>query len=84
MAIAPGQQALGVGNLTLQTLDAEQFAATVVLTRAAFETSAALWYLDEKVETALTDNNLGDLDDCVVRLLCGTYKWEDFPDPSCW
>ena len=70
-----------LARAALQTLDAEQFAAAVVLTRAAVETSAALWYLDEKVEVAIADNKLGDLDDCVVRLLCGTYKWEDFPDP---
>jgi hypothetical protein len=65
----------------LQTFDVQQFAAAIVLTRAAVETNAALWYLDEKASTALIRNKLGDLDDCVMRLLAGTYAWEEFPDP---
>jgi hypothetical protein len=55
--------------------EAGQIVASIVLTRSAVETNAALWYLDERVSSALAQNKLGDLDDCVVRLLAGTYKW---------
>lgn len=64
-----------------QTFEAGQFAAAIVLTRAAVETNAALWYLDERVSSALEQNKLGDLDDCVVRLLAGNYTWDEFPNP---
>ena len=70
-----------LGRSALQTFEAEQFAAAIVLTRAAVETNAALWYLDEKTGTAIKEAKLGDLDDCVMRLLSGNYTWEDFPDP---
>jgi hypothetical protein len=70
-----------LARAAFQILDAKQFAAAIVLTRAAVETSAALWYLDEKVSRALEQNKLGDLDVCVMRLLAGTYEWEEFPDP---
>ena len=70
-----------MARAALQTFEAQQFAAAFVLTRAAVETTAALWYLDEKISTALEQKKLGDLDECVVRLLAGTYAWEDFPDP---
>lgn len=70
-----------LARAALQTFEAQQFAAAIVLTRAAVETNAALWYLDEKVSTALTQKKLGDLDDCVVRLLAGTSGWEEFPKP---
>jgi hypothetical protein len=70
-----------LARAALQTFEAQQFAAAIVLTRAAVETNAALWYLDEKVSTALNQKKLGDLDDYVKRLLFGTYGWEKFPDP---
>ena len=70
-----------MARAALQTFEAQQFVATIVLTRAAVETSAALWYLDEKVSTALKQKRLGDLDDCVIRLLAGTYGWDEFPNP---
>jgi hypothetical protein len=70
-----------LASAALQTFDADQVAAAVVLTRAAVETNAALRYLDEKVGIALEESKLGDLDACVMRLLSGTYRWDDFPDP---
>ena len=62
-----------LARAALQTFEAEQFAAAIVLTRAAVETNAALWYLDEKVRTALKENKLGDLDDYVMSC---------FPEPT--
>lgn len=70
-----------LAKAALRTFEAQQFSAAIVLTRAAVETSAALWYLDEKVRTAVEQKKLGDLDDCVMRLLTGTYGWDEFPNP---
>lgn len=70
-----------LARAALTTFEAQQFAAAIVLTRAAVETNAALWYLDEKVSAALKQKKLGDLDECVMRLLYGTYTWEEFPNP---
>src|ERR1035438_1863965 len=70
-----------LASAALRTLESQQLASAIVLTRAAGETSAALWYLDEKVSAALKQKTLGDLDDCVMRLLAGTYAWENFPNP---
>ncbi|HEX5482967.1 MAG TPA: hypothetical protein VFZ08_10120 [Terriglobia bacterium] len=70
-----------LARAALQTFEAQQFAAAIVLTRAAVETNAALWFLDEKVGSALKQNKLGDLDDCVMRLLAGNYTWDEFPNP---
>jgi hypothetical protein len=70
-----------LARAALQSYEAQQYAAAIVLTRAAVETNAALWYLDQKVSAALKQKKLGDLDDCVVRLLAGTYAWEEFPEP---
>ena len=70
-----------LARAALQTFETQQFAAATVLTRAAVETNAALWYLDEKVSAALNQKKLGNLDACVMRLLAGTYAWEEFPNP---
>jgi len=70
-----------LARAALQTFEAQQFVAAIVLTRAAVETNAALWYLDEKLSTALKQEELGDLDDCVMRLLAGSYGWDEFPNP---
>jgi hypothetical protein len=70
-----------LARAALQTFEAQQFAAAIVLTRAAVETNAALWYLDEKVGTALKHKKLGDLDDCVMSLLSGTMRGRSFQTP---
>jgi len=49
----------------------ERLAAAVVLTRAAIETSAALWYLCTKVEDSVKRGKLGDIDDFLMRMNMG-------------
>src|ERR1700730_15259486 len=46
-----------LARAALQSFEAQQVAAAIVLTRASVETTAALWYLDEKVGTALKHKN---------------------------
>lgn len=57
----------------LDNLNRQRFAAAMVLTRAAVETSAGLWYLHAKIMKAIKADELGDLDDVLRRLNVG-YK----------
>jgi len=52
-----------------------------LLTRAAVEPTAALWYLCNKISSALKAGNLGDVDDYLMRLSLGSRIWEESPDP---
>ncbi len=45
--------------------------SAIVLTRAAVETSAALWYLRSKVTAALHSGTVGDIDEYLMRMLVG-------------
>ena len=66
--------------VAFQAFQARQFAAAITLTRAAVETVAALWYLEEKAAAALKDDKLTDLDSYIM-LLSGNYLRDDFPNP---
>jgi hypothetical protein len=45
--------------------------SAIVLTRAAVETSAALWYLCGKVTTAVESNDMGSIDEYLMRMYVG-------------
>jgi hypothetical protein len=64
-------------------LNRKHFAAAMVLTRAAVETGAGLWYLHEKIKKAIATGELGDLGEKLERLNVG-YKeptaLADFPE----
>jgi hypothetical protein len=64
-------------------LNRKRFAAAMVLTRAAVETVAGLWYLHEKIKKAIADGDLADLGEKLERLNVG-YKEPtalvDFPE----
>jgi hypothetical protein len=60
----------------LERLDHERLASAILLTRAAVETGAALWYLDTKIKAAIKSGDLTDLDEKLKQLAVG-YK-----DPS--
>jgi hypothetical protein len=57
----------------LEKLDGKRFASAIVLTRAAVETAAGLWYLHTKIMKAIKADDLGDLDGMLKRLNLG-YK----------
>lgn len=57
----------------LENLDRKRFASAMVLTRAAVETAAGLWYLHSKIMKAVKADDLGDLDAMLRRLNLG-YK----------
>jgi hypothetical protein len=48
-----------------------RLAAAIVLTRAAVETSAALWYLCGKVEASVESAEIGDIDDYLMKMNMG-------------
>jgi hypothetical protein len=57
----------------LDNLNRQRFAAAMVLTRAAVESAAGLWYLHTKIMKAIKADDLGDLNDVLRRLNVG-YK----------
>jgi len=64
-------------------LNRKRFASAMVLTRAAVETGAGLWYLHTKIKKAIADGDLGDLGEKLEKLTVG-YKEKtalaDFPE----
>jgi hypothetical protein len=55
-----------------ENFEKERLASAIVLTRAAVETSAALWYLCGKVAAAIDAKTVGDIDDYLMRLMMGS------------
>ena len=52
--------------------EADRLASAILLTRAAVETCAALWYLTGKVSSALKSGSVGDIDSYLMRLFGGS------------
>lgn len=50
---------------------ADNLVSAIVLTRAAVETSAALWYLCGKVATAVESNDVGNIDEYLMKMYVG-------------
>ena len=50
----------------------DKLAAAILLTRAAVETSAGLWYLCAKLDAALKSRAVGDIDEYLMRLSMGS------------
>jgi len=69
-----------LGRAALENCDRQRYAAAILLTRAVVETTAALWYLSNKLTSALTAKSIGDLDTYLMRLSLGNRYWHDFPD----
>jgi hypothetical protein len=60
-----------LGRTALQCFESDRIASAITLTRATVETSAALWFLCARVEAALKSGEIGDIDQCVMRLMFG-------------
>jgi hypothetical protein len=61
-----------LGRAAFQSFEANTLVSAIVLTRAAVETSAALWYLFTKVAATLESQVVGDVDDYLMKLVAGT------------
>lgn len=57
----------------LERLDYKRLASAILLTRAAVETAAALWYLDSKIKRAIESGDVAELDEKLKQLVVG-YK----------
>lgn len=60
-----------IGRSAFEDFGRDNVASAIVLTRAALETSAALWYLCAKVAAAVESGSVGDIDAYLVRLVVG-------------
>ena len=60
-----------LGRTAFEEFEKDNLAAAIVLTRAAVETSAALWFLCAKVDASVDSAEIGDLDDYVMKLTMG-------------
>jgi len=61
-----------LGRSAFENFANNKLASAILLTRAAVETSAALWYLRAKLETAVELKTLGNIDDDLMRLSMGS------------
>jgi len=68
-----------LGRSAFENFEKEHLASAIVLTRAGVETSAALWFLRGKVQTALEKRTVGNLDEHLMRLLMGSRTDPDLP-----
>ena len=68
-----------LGQAALEDFNRKRLAAAILLTRAAVETTAALWYLRNKVTAAVNAKSLGDLDTYLMWLSMGNRAWEELP-----
>jgi hypothetical protein len=61
-----------LGRSALESFGGYRLVSGIVLTRAAVEATAALWYLCAKVASVIDSNMVGDIDEYLMRLSMGT------------
>ena len=61
-----------LGREALESFEKNRLVSAIVLTRAAVETSAALWYLCKKVDEVVKSGVVGDIDNNLMRLMMGS------------
>jgi hypothetical protein len=62
-----------------ENFERNNLAVAILLTRAAVETSAALWYLSSKLDATLQAGTVGDIDDYLMRLMMGSRTNPELP-----
>jgi len=66
-----------------ESLTSGKLVSGIVLTRAAVEVSAALWFLYAKVEAVVDSKTVGDVDDYLMKLSMGTATgWPEDSSPG--
>ena len=61
----------------MRCVDEDRTASAAVLTRAALETGAAVWYLNDRLRRALDTGAVGNTDDCLMKLLLGSRTMQE-------
>jgi hypothetical protein len=62
---------VGLAQDALEKLGQNRLPSAMLLTRAAVETTAALWYLEAKIKQALASSEIAELDEALKRLVFG-------------
>jgi hypothetical protein len=57
--------------------DNRRFVSSLILIRSAFEVSAALFYIDNKIRSAIISESTDGIDETGMRLLLGA-RWDDW------
>lgn len=60
-----------LSRAAFEDFEKERLAAAIVLTRAAVETSAALWYLSAKIDDCVQSGQVADIDDYLMKMTMG-------------
>lgn len=60
-----------LGRAAFESLAADKLVAGIVAVRAVVETSAALWYLRVKVAAAVESDDVGNIDDYLMKMYVG-------------
>jgi len=72
----------GLCRVAIRTFRGHELASAMLLTRAAVETSAALWYASAKLDATLESRTVADLDIYLMRLAMGSKADRDItPEP---
>ncbi len=72
-----------LGSSAFEKLSNDKLVSGIVLTRAAVEVSAALWFLCTKVEAVVDSKTVGDVDDYLMKLSMGTATgWPEDSSPD--
>ena len=64
-----------------EAFQSERLVCGILLTRAAVETCSGVWYLSTRMRRAVEEKSLGNVDDRLMRLLCGSKLDAEMPDP---
>jgi hypothetical protein len=61
-----------LSRTAFETFEDNRLVSAILLTRAAIETSAALWYLCARLDASVQSGNVAEIDDCLMKLMMGT------------
>ena len=61
-----------LGRVAFESFENDKLASAILLTRAAVETSAGLWYLCAKLDATVQSGAVGDIDDYLMKLMMGS------------
>ena len=65
----------------LLCLERRRVVAGILLTRASLETTAALFFLASKIESAVSSKAVADIDDEMMKLVMGSRSIPELPEP---
>lgn len=66
-----------LARAAFDNFEGDRLAAAILLTRAAIETTAALWFLLTKLSKAVNAGNIENVDHHLMRLVMGNKTWND-------